>query len=486
MFYLFFMCCPCVCLTFTRINLLYFSSAHVMTRPDPTTRYYGGFIFLEEAASVDCQGAMITGNYAGDHGGGIYARDPTWLNVNCDVIGNESPEGSGAYLTHVKNQAVFYDMRMSANVAEGGSTLYAVKSPVVARGVTFDAGALNLQDRSNRALQVESMSTFEGVNCVFDNWIGDTVVKSGSHDKGSLVLDGCDFCKSAAAVVVLSPFSDAKIRNAFVSDLTIGSAADPEILVDRRVNCSEADVCGDGRVCVDSLLGVLCECLPDGSCLDNPETVSVEVKKAPRVETFMPDPVLFELLVSAAENGTTNSIWELAFESLELELEVIPSSGILRSGGDITVMVSGTPLSADVGGNLRSSFTITAVGGDTNDKAVVDTSKLDVVSTFYHCRGFEFAVPGEANESSSGNGGDVKCRSCTSLSGDVEGVDCDDPGATLASLPLKKGFWRENSESEVVHSCINYEACAGATKVMASDDYCADGYIGPCEFVFAL
>lgn len=431
---------------------------------------------------MDCKGAIVSENSAGEHGGGIYGRDATWLTVSCDLFGNQSPEGAGAYLTHTKDNATFRDMQMTANVAEGGSTVYAVNSKVVAQGVTFDAGARNLEERSNRAVHLEHRSTFEGVNCMFDNWIGDTVVQSSGHESGSLVLDGCDFCTSASAVAVVSPYSEAEIRNAFLSDLTIKSAANPEVLVDRVVTCSETGICDSVGECVDSLLGVLCECLPGGSCLDDPGTVSLAIKKWPSKETYLPDPILFDLVVSAADDGTTESIWELDFESSELELEVIPSSGILRSGSNITVMVSGTPLTDDVGGNLTSSFVLTAVG-DKDNQAVAVTTELKVMSTFFLCRGFQFAVPGEGNESS---GGVVECLSCTSLSGHTEGVDCGDPGATLASLPLKEGYWRENSQSKTVHACIHSEACVGAADIITSNDYCADGYTGPCEFVSLL
>ncbi|CAN0033660.1 unnamed protein product [Ectocarpus fasciculatus] len=53
-----------------------------------TAKFYGGFIFLEEEASLSCEGATIRDHYAGDQGGGIYARDATWVNSSCDLIGN--------------------------------------------------------------------------------------------------------------------------------------------------------------------------------------------------------------------------------------------------------------------------------------------------------------------------------------------------------------------------------------------------------------
>ncbi|CAN0516643.1 unnamed protein product, partial [Laminaria digitata] len=60
-----------------------------------------------------------------------------------------------------------------------------------------------------------------------------------------------------------------------------------------------------------------------------------------------------------------------------------------------------------------------------------------------------------------------------------EGVDCDSPGATLASLPIRQGYWRPDRESLVVHECFSSKACAGKTEISSADDYCQDGYNGP-------
>lgn len=444
-------------------------------------------MFLEEEASLLCEGALVERNNAGEQGGGIYARDATSLDVSCDVVGNKSPQGPGVFLTHVTTQAVFRDMTLDSNEARGGSTMYVVKSPVEARNVRFKAGSSSTaSDHLNRAVQLEGTSTFEGVGCVFEGWLGDTVIQNGAFDDSSLVLDECDFSESAADTMVISPSSDAKIRNARVSKWTISGAADPSYLVDHAVTCSDPDVCGDGGACVDSLLGVLCECLSEDACLNNPATVSLNVEKTPPNETYLPQPVLFTLLVSAEEDGVTDAIWELSYQSPELELEVIPSSGILGPGDSIIVNVSGTHITDDVGGSLSNSFTLSVVGGDSSDEPAV-VSELEVPSMFFLCRGFQYAVPFEANESTTASSASsdsrgIHCLSCGGLLGDGEGVDCNEPGATLASLPLKGGYWRENSSSTEIHSCVHSDACAGGSSIVTSDDYCADGYVGPCEY----
>lgn len=433
----------------------------------PASRFYGGFVFLEEQASLSCEGAVVLGNSAGDQGGGIYARDAKWVNSTCDLIGNRAPVGAAAYLTHTVQAANFENHSITDSLAVGGSAVYAAETSVFAKEVDFQSDA-GLQEVSfGRAVQLEGVATLVAKGCVFGGWVGDVVVQSASPMNGSLVLDSCDFSKSSAAMMVSSPNSDAEIRNAFVGDLTIENADIVDgafVLVDRAISCDDPGACGVGG-CVDSVLGVLCECLEGGDCLRDGDTLSVELKTLPPSVTYYPDSVEFELLISAAVEGTTSAIWELVFEADSLTIQALPSSGVLPPGKDVTVNVTGSPLREDVGGKQEIRFEVSSVSSGTSDSTTVGAN-------FYLCRSFEYAMPEDD--------GGITCEQCVVISG-AEGVDCELPGATLASLPIRPGFWRSSSESLVVHSCLHFAACTGATRVSSSDDYCQEGYTGPCE-----
>ena len=458
-------------------------------------------MFVEVEASITCHGATIRGNFAGDQGGGIYGRQATWVNSSCDLVGNESPQGAAIYLTNVRS-ATFENHTVIDNLASGGSVVYVAASSVAAREVTFES-SVGLQDYSfNRAVQMDESTTLDAENCVFSGWRGDAVVLNLNPANGSLVLDGCDFSGSSPALSVVSPNSDAEIRNAVVSSLTFENAGagaggtlgtnEPSVvaLVDRALVCSSFNACGAGE-CVDSALGVLCECLEDGECLDDGGELSLSLETPPAEVTYSPDTVSYELVVSSDRDGTTRAIWALESNGGDLALDVVPSSGVLPPGGAITVRVTGTPVKQDVGGNLTSSFTLTSVGGSASTSSLRLASaavgvKLDVHSTFYLCRAYEFALPlVDRDEDNSGGddgggGGGIRCEQCAAIDGE-EGVNCDSPGATKALLPVQQGYWRSSRESLVVHECLQSEACVGATEVSDSDDYCADGYRGPCE-----
>ncbi|CAM9899894.1 unnamed protein product, partial [Laminaria digitata] len=72
----------------------------------------------------------------------------------------------------------------------------------------------------------------------------------------------------------------------------------------------------------------------------------------------------------------------------------------------------------------------------------------------------------------------ILCVQCATINMD-KGVDCDHPGATLASLPIRPGYWRSSAESRVVQQCLHSDACSGSRKIANANDYCADGYSGP-------
>ncbi len=428
-----------------------------------------------------CEGATIEANVAGDEGGGIYARDATWVNSSCDLVGNWAPQGAAAYLTNtirsanLRNHSVTDDS--TAGGGAGASAVYAAETSVFATGVDFrsEAGAGGVegeQASSGLAVQLWGAAELVAEGCVFGGWAGETVVQSASPRNGSLVLDSCDFSESSATTVVSSPNSHAEIRNAFLSDLTFQNAAvvDGEpLLVDRAIGCDHPDACAEDSACADSALGVLCECLDNGECLDDGGALSIELETPPPSVTYHPDPVVFKLLVSAAAEGTTWAIWELESEA-DMAIQAVPSSGVLPPGGAVTVNVAGIPQQdLGVGGKQSISFNVTSVVADT----VGASDSITVEADLFLCPAFEYFDPNGENE----------CEQCASLGG-VEGLNCSAPGATLAALPLRRGYWRSSRESKVVHACLHADACAGgADLVESSDDYCADGYSGPCECV---
>ena len=301
-----------------------------------TRRLYGGFVSLIDGASLSCVGATIVENHAGERGGSIYAQDATWVNSSCNVISNEAPQGAAAYLAYVKEQARFENGSMTDNVASVGSVFYAEESSIVLTGVTFESSIPIQEDSSNRAVQLDEGSTLFGDGCVFTGWLGDTVVRSANPDNGSLVLNSCEFRGNSASMMVVSPHSDAEIRNAFVDEITLANAAieDGSVeLVDRALNCSNSGACGHEGGCVGSVLGVLCVCIDDDiPCLIDEGTLALGVKTHPENVTYNPNPVQFKLTVFADKSGKTSVIWALIYEADDLELEMVPKRGVLPPG----------------------------------------------------------------------------------------------------------------------------------------------------------
>ena len=398
------------------------------------------------------------------------------MTFGCDLIANESPQGAAIYLLNVKS-ATLENHKVKDNLASSGSAIHVAASSVVAKGVAFESSVGLQAYSSNRAIQLDERTTLKAEKCVFDGWLGDTVVFNQNPASGSLVLDNCDFSRCSAVMAVISPNSDAEIRNAIASSIMFknavaGTLNNTQALVDRALDCTDSSACGVGD-CVDSLLGVLCECLDGGECLNDGGELSLGIKTPAQNETFSPDSVSYELQVSSALNGTTFIIWDLVVEGSDLDLDVVPSSGVLPPGGSATVTVTGTSSKQDIGGDLISSFSLMSIGSASPDST--GAIELNVTSTFYLCEAYAYA--------DTQNGDDVdgtSCKQCATIDGE-KGVHCDSPGATRASLPIRPGYWRSSNESLVVVQCLHPDACLGARYIATADDYCAHGYKGPCE-----
>lgn len=406
------------------------------------------------------------------------------MNSSCDLIGNGASQGAAVYLTG--SRATLEDHDITDNVAvSGGSVVGIVESSVAVRRVNFRSADDLSGETCVLAVKIDSQSTLAAEECAFDGRFGDTVFHNANPAAGSLVLDSCDFSESSAPMAALSPHSDAEIRNAVVSDLTVANAETVNgslVLVDRALGCGDPGACGAGE-CVDSALGVLCECLENGECLSGGGSLALSVGTPPATVTYSPDLVTFDLLVSAAADGAALIIWNLTSQADELDLQALPSSGILPPGENATVTVVGESSQQDVGGILVSRFVATSVGGGgggsgTSSDSPTTSVEVEVESVFYLCQAFEYAMP--AGDADAGDAA-VTCEQCGTVPLGAEGLDCQLPGATLASMPVRPGFWRSGRDSLEFHSCLHYEACPGATQVSSSDDYCAEGYEGPCE-----
>jgi predicted outer membrane repeat protein len=85
-------------------------------------------------------------------------------------------------------------------------------------------------------------------------------------------------------------------------------------------------------------------------------------------------------------------------------------------------------------------------------------------------RGAECCIPGQFSDS-------LQCIAC-----DSNIYNCTTTGVTVATLPLKQGYWRVNLETQAVLECWEPSACNGGAANTSVNDYCADGYTGPCKY----
>jgi hypothetical protein len=74
-------------------------------------------------------------------------------------------------------------------------------------------------------------------------------------------------------------------------------------------------------------------------------------------------------------------------------------------------------------------------------------------------------------------------KQCVACTGEFM---CDRLGITTETLPLRPHFWRESIAAPTARRCWNADACVGGTANSGStDEYCAAGYKGPCEYLMS-
>lgn len=447
----------------------------------------GGFAYLDGEAFFGCEGASIENSTAGNSGGAIYALGGSSLNLTCDITGSTSPSGAGAYLSAV-SKAVMRDMVIAnSDFSCGSGAIYGAESSVLeVTRVTFAASSASGGGSTNSPVQIDGSSTFQCESCYFIGWDGDTIIFNQNSANGSLRLDNCDFAQSSPSASVVSSSSLAEIRNARVDELTFSQVEeDPPILVDHAVSCSDPDICELGKVCMDSELGVMCECFPSNGCLDDGGSVSLTYSTDnDDIPYSAGDDVTFKLVVAATDDGSTDVLWNISSLSDYLDFKMVPSTGVLPPGRSMTISVEGSPSNFDARGgrSFSTTFQLNTVGSRSEN----DTTQFLVVDfEFYYCDAYEFAV-GEADGEADGEAEEDSfvCKDCLEgdLFGDVEGVNCSEPGSTLSTLLIRSGYWRESNESSTIRECLFSGACRGGSNASSSDDYCNKGYEGPCEY----
>jgi predicted outer membrane repeat protein len=102
------------------------------------------------------------------------------------------------------------------------------------------------------------------------------------------------------------------------------------------------------------------------------------------------------------------------------------------------------------------------------------TSSGNVNST---CQGIDSG--GEPGAECCVNGQYTDGQQCITCS---DKFNCEALDTTTASPSLKPGYWRVNLQTQSGLECWESSACSGGNAISSVQEYCADGYTGPCEY----
>jgi predicted outer membrane repeat protein len=86
---------------------------------------------------------------------------------------------------------------------------------------------------------------------------------------------------------------------------------------------------------------------------------------------------------------------------------------------------------------------------------------------------------GERGAECCGNGQYTDGQHCITCSNEF---NCEALGTTTATLPLRPGYWRVDLRTQSVLECWESSACSGGNAISSVQEYCANGYTGPCKY----
>jgi predicted outer membrane repeat protein len=482
----------------------------------------GGAMYLATLAPVvieDCQ--FLNNSIAEDVGGAVFGTCGMVLK-RCSFIGNASPAVSGAVAV-INGTLYVTDCNFKGNIAfiGGAITAYAGTSATIT-GSTFDSnfalskgGAVQfftqsigvvknstfISNRANAgaALYIETDVTV--LNCSFDRQaaitvgaaieggrgsyvtVRDTSFTHGTATSGAAIYSvnklsvvNCTFDNHTATVdggAIFSAIgSNTTIQN---STFTSGTAASGAAVYSQSVmnigscafNANTAKTAGGSVYCDACTLTTNRSTFSNNKCT-NGDGGAMYVEGIANISdsTFTANDAIAHGGAIVVSNSTDR-------QSLQLINTQFIQNTAGRAGA--AIFSNGVYLNTSITVDTVTSFQQNAavccyaqgIGSAVTSSSIDNSTCQDIDSGGE--RGAECCVNGQYTDG----------QHCITCSNDF---NCEALGTTTATLPLKPGYWRVDLQTQSVLECWESSACSGGNAISSVQEYCADGYTGPCKY----
>lgn len=421
---------------------------------DNYSLYAGGLLFLEQFATFEASNCLFENNISDDQGGAIYARDPTYISVSCTAINNQSPQASYIYLTYSVETSYISNSNISHSYSGTSDVIYIANSVVVVDNIEMESLDVNTQAI---AIKQDKNSDLTLTNSAFRGWHGDSVITSLNPTDNTTRIIECDFRDTFSSHTIDSQ-SKVLIINAFVNNNTIFSSENYNNLALNSYMCQDYEICND---CIDNELGVLCTCSP---LICHPGN-KLEISTGNEPDGAFYYPEIVDFYINIDNNNNDSVIWDVYESSDTLDtslIEVVPSSGIIKSGDRTSIYVK-MPLET---GTFNTLFTIE---GPSMEKDIV----IPITHTLYRCGKFDIEVLVDDILTC------IPCVTYLKETSGESGYNCETDGITVKNLPINPGFWRSSDTSLDILKCNIESVCKGGSHIEDSDSYCETGNKGP-------
>eukprot|EP00953_Heterococcus_sp_UTEX-ZZ885_P015700 8841-Heterococcus_DN1.PRE.1 len=466
-----------------------------------TAQQRGGAINLATLAPVvikDC--LFLNNNISEDIGGAVFGVN-NMVFTNCSFISN-SASSSGGAVAVVGGTLTVTDCRFTGNRAFfAGAIMSYLSTFTTITAVAVISNSTFIGNRANAGAALYTKSNVTVTDCIFDRQAAVTVGAAIEGSDGSdVTVSNTTFtygtATSGAAIYSVNKLSVANctfdnhkatvaggaIYSAIGSNTTIrsstftsGNAASGAAVYSQSVmtidSCAfttdTANTAGGSVYCDACALATNSSTFSNNKCT-NGDGGAVYIKGTATISdsNFTANDAIAHGGAIVVSNSTVTSTQKLQLSNVEFLKNTAGRAGAAIFSNGVYL---NTSLEVDTSTSFQQNTAVSCYAAGIS--SAVTTSSFDN-STCQDIdsggeRGAECCVNGQYTDGQ-------QCITCS------DKFNCEALDTATASPSLKPGYWRVNLQTQSVLECWESSACSGGNAISSVQEYCADGYTGPC------
>jgi predicted outer membrane repeat protein len=439
--------------------------------------------------NIVVENCVLTGNIAIQDGGAVEGFENSYTNItNSSFRGNTAHDGAAVFS---RGNGTLSDCSFTKQEAKsvGGCIKIArtgtvevnrcefVSNTATSGAAIYTSGALSINSSSFADHTASVSGTVYGSKGSYVS------INNSMFTKGQSAFGAAAYFESSTVFIDSSIFADNSVRSAGGSLYCEACTLDVTTSSFHKNKCTTGDggaiyIDVNSKENIDTCIVTMNDAVAHGGAICSSLSTTTT-----------------QLLISNTEfiyNTAGRSGAAVFYNGIESENSTV-NSGNGSSSSTTTMitdeMINATTNNVSYNGNTASCCYAQGYSSSTLLKPITDdtTANTPTITPSYTCqdidsgglRGSECCTNGQYT-----NG--TKCIACNTQEFTCDaGTAKQQLGIITATLPLRSGYWRVDTQTDVILECWHKQACKGGTaNAITNDvnDYCSTGYTGPCKW----